>query len=136
MVQVKVDLTHLQDLGVGMQKVQKRGMEITALDLINKLMRNSPVDHGLLKQWFVSKRTKDSIEIRSPAFYTVYQNYGTPPIRPKKAKALRWYGKGGVVFAKKTKGIKGKKFVEKSIEQVKPRIENHFKVAIREVILS
>ena len=62
-------MSHLKNLGAGIPEVQKRGMELTAQDLIGKLMRYSPVDHGLLRQWAVTKRTEDSITIRSPAEY-------------------------------------------------------------------
>lgn len=135
MVQVDVDLSHLKNLGAGMPEVQKRGMELTALDLIGKLMRNSPVDHGLLKQWAITKRTSDSITIQSPAKYAAAQNYGTRPymLKPKNKKALHWDGKyfskGHMMPARP-----GKHFVERSIEQVQPRISNHFKVAINEVL--
>ena len=120
-----------------MPEVQKRGMELTAQDLIGKLMRNSPVDHGLLKEWAITKRTSDSIEIMSPAKYAAAVNYGIRRpymLRPKNKKALHWEGKyfskGHMMPARQ-----GKHFVERSIEQVEPRIQNHFKVAIREVLL-
>ena len=125
MVSVTVDLSHLHQFGVAMPQIQKRGMEYTALDLVGKLMNLSPVDHGLLRQWTIWRRTKDTVQVRSPAYYAKFQNYGTysygPAHRKPKTKAVG--------------GIKPKKFVEESIEMVKPRIEMHFKIAIREVLL-
>ena len=135
MVTLDVDTSNLSEFGEAMPQIQQRGMELTAFDLINKLMRKSPVDHGLLKQWFIASKSKDKIIIKSPAYYAKFQNYGTKPhmIKPKNKKALHWdgkyYSKGHMV-----KGIKGKHFVENSISEVKPRIEDHFKVAISEVL--
>lgn len=138
MVQMDVDLSHLKSFGAGIPEVRKRGLELTALDLIGKLMRNSPVDHGLLKQWAITKRSSDSITVQSPAKYAAAQNYGTRPymLKPKSKKALHWGGKPGY-FSKghMMPARPGKHFVERSIEQVQPRIQNHFKVAIREVLM-
>ena len=138
MVQIDVDLSDLTNFGVAMPEVQKRGMELTAQDLIGKLMRSSPVDHGYLKQWAITKKTKDSITIQSPAKYAAAQNYGSKAffLKSKSKKALHWGGKPGY-FSKghKMPARPGKHFVEKSIDQVQPRIKNHFKVAIREVLL-
>lgn len=152
MVKVEVDLSNLSEYGDAMPKIQKRGMELTSLDLINKLMHKSPVDHGLLRQWFISSKSKDKVIIKSPAKYAAFQNYGTSAhmIRPKNKKALHWEGsmnmtfsgdnvsisgsKGGFSKGHMVKGITGKHFVENSIAEVKPRIENHFKVAIKEVL--
>ena len=133
-----MDLSHLRDMGAGIPEVQKRGLELTAQDLIGKLMRNSPVDHGLLRQWAVTNRTDDSITIKSPAKYAAAVNYGSRSymLKPKNTRALHWGGdpgffsKGHMMPAKS-----GKHFVEQSIRQVQPRISNHFKVAIKEVLL-
>lgn len=116
-------------------------MELTAQDLIGKLMRYSPVDHGLLRQWAVTKRTTDSITIRSPAKYAGHVNYGHSQ-QPGRFVPGEWQGnkfrykkgaKTGMVLKKSY--VPGRKFVERSINEVQPRISNHFKVAIREVLL-
>lgn len=140
MVTVDVDLTQLSDFSDEMPKIQEKGMNLTALDLLNRLKRKSPVDHGLLRQWFIASKSKDKVIIKSPAKYTVYQNYGTDThmIKPKNKKALFWgqyNGKKPIMSKGHTvKGIKGKHFVENSIAEVQPRIQDHFKVAIREVL--
>ena len=106
-----------------MPEVQKRGMELTAQDLIGKLMRNSPVDHGLLKGWAVHKRTSDSIEIRSPAKYAADVNYGHRQ-QPGRFIPGVWKGnkfrykpnsKTGMVLKKSY--VPGGHFVEKSIRR-------------------
>ena len=91
-------------------------------------MINSPVDHGLLKQWAVTEQTDTEITIQSPAEYAEYQNYGTSAhwVEPVNKKALHWDGnfsKGHMVS-----GIAGKHFVEDSIEQTMPRIQEFFTI--------
>ena len=105
-----------------------RGLELTSQDLIRNLMINSPVDHGLLKQWAVTEQTDTEITIQSPAEYAEYQNYGTSAhwVEPVNKKALHWDGnfsKGHMVS-----GIAGKHFVEDSIEQTMPRIQEFFTI--------
>lgn len=91
-------------------------------------MENSPVDHGVLKQWAVTSQSDEEIVIQSPAEYAVYQNYGTSShwIEPVNKKALHWDGffsKGHMVG-----GIEGKHFVEDSIEDTMTRIQTYFTV--------
>ena len=129
MVTVTVDLSHLADLSEMTKETQREGMKLTAQDLIANLMRNSPVDHGLLKQWAITSQSDSEITIQSPAKYAAFQNYGTRPhmIRPTSKKALHWDGK---FFSKghMVSGIKGKHFVEKSIEATSQRIPEFFTI--------
>ena len=120
-------------------------MKLTAQQMINELQRRSPVDHGLLKQWAVTKQSDDEIVIQSPAFYAAYQNYGTRDhmIRPKGAQALHWTGSttvisgGGLTMTGKkgafskghmVSGIKGKHFVEASIKATQSRLAEFFTI--------
>lgn len=110
-------------------------LEYTAEDLIRNLMINSPVDHGLLKQWAITNQSDTEITVQSPAEYAVYQNYGTEPydIYPKNAKALWWPGAEHPVKHVSHPGVSGKHFVEDSIEAVTPRLEEFFRKAKQEV---
>ena len=124
-----MDLSQCADLSQMTKETQKEGMKKTAQDLISNLMKNSPVDHGLLRQWAVTSQSDSEVTIQSPAKYAVFQNYGTRPhmIRPKSKKALHWDGK---FFSKghMVRGITGKKFVEKSIEATSQRIPEFFTI--------
>jgi hypothetical protein len=133
MVQVSVDLSHLKlDQ---MPQVAKRATNLTAQDLVGTLMKHSPVKHGLLKQWFIAEHSDLMYKIKSPAKSTAAQNWGsTHFIAPKSKKALHWGGKPGYFSKGHTITIHGKHFVEDSISEVKPRIDDHFKVAISEVL--
>ena len=142
MVSVSVDLSQCADLSEMTKETKQKGMQLTAQDLINNLMRNSPVDHGLLKQWAVTSQSEDEITIQSPAKYAAYVNYGTRPhvIYPKgqglfhagkqltKGSALWWEGAPHPVRKVNHPGIRGKHFVEKSIEATSQRIPEFFTI--------
>jgi len=123
-----------------MPKIQQKGLELTGLDLVNKLQRNSPRDHGYLAQWFIAEKSQSQVTIRSPAYYAGWVNDGHRQ-EPGRFIPGSWSGgkfrykrgaKTGMVL--KRSYVPGKKFVERSIAQVQPRIKEHFKVAIKEVL--
>ena len=141
MVTVEVNLDNIMDLKSKSEEMVKRGLQLTAQDLIRNLMINSPVDHGLLKQWAVTSQSDTEITIQSPAIYAAAQNYGsTHFIAPKNKKALHWIAGYSASFASGhvsvngafSKGheitIKPKHFVEDSINQTAPRIGEFFKI--------
>ena len=133
---------NLGNLGQLSKDMIQRGMNLTAQDLINNLMQNSPVDHGLLKQWAITSQSDTEIQIQSPAEYAVYQNYGTSAhdIYPKgqglfhggkqltSGSALWWPGADHPVKHVRHPGIKGKHFVEDSIEATSARIQEFFTI--------
>mgnify|MGYP006916037384 CR=1 FL=1 len=99
-------------------------------------MRNSPVDHGLLKSWFVESLTSDEAVIKTPAVYAQWVNEGTRPytITPTNKKALYWEGAEHPVTIVHHPGIKGRHFVEDSLDDVNGRLEGYFLRAISEVM--
>ena len=129
MVSVTLDLSQYEDISKLTKDAQRTGMQKTGQFMISQLMMRSPVDHGLLRQWAAVSQSESEIVIRSPAFYAAYQNYGTRPhmIRPKSAKALHWDGK---YFSKghMVSGIRGKHFVENSIQATQARIGEFFSI--------
>lgn len=60
-------------------------------------------------------------EVSSSAPYTMFQNDGTRPHGPVRAKVLAFVPKGGsqVVFAKWVKGVQGAHFMEKGLARVR-----------------
>jgi hypothetical protein len=132
MVTVEVNVSDgLADLGGLSKEMLSSGMNKTAQDLIRNLQINSPVDHGLLKQWAVTDQSDDEVTIQSPAIYAAYQNYGTEEhwVEPFATFALHWGGDTGF-FSKGhfVGGIEGKHFVEDSIEQTQSRIAEFFTI--------
>lgn len=137
MVQITVELKtgKLTDKLSKGKEIQRLGLDYTTQGLISALMQNSPVDHGLLKQWFVASMTDDEATIKSPAIYANAQNYGSSHmIMPKNKKALHWGGDPGFFSKGHMVNIKGKHFVETSIEQVQPQIPGFFLKAFHEVM--
>jgi len=117
-------------------QAKQKGLEYSSQELIRVLMRNSPVDHGLLKSWFVESMTSDEAVIKSPAEYAQWVNDGTDPytITPTSKKALYWEGLDHPVKVVHHPGIKARHFVEDSLADVNGRLDGYFLRAISEVM--
>ena len=117
-------------------QAKQKGLEYSSQELIRVLMRNSPVDHGLLKSWFVESMTSDEAIIKSPAEYAQWVNDGTQPytITPTSKKALYWEGADHPVKIVHHPGIKARHFVEDSLDDVNGRLDGYFLRAISEVM--
>lgn len=117
-------------------QAKKKGLEYSSQELIRVLMRNSPVDHGLLKSWFIESLSSDEAVIKSPAEYAQWVNDGTQPytITPTSKKALYWEGADHPVKVVHHPGIKARHFVEDSLDDVNGRLDGYFLRAISEVM--
>ena len=117
-------------------QAKQKGLEYSSQELVRVLMRNSPVDHGLLKKWFVESMTSDEAVIKSPAEYAQWVNDGTRPytITPTNKKALYWEGADHPVRVVHHPGIKARHFVEDSLADVNGRLDGYFLRAISEVM--
>lgn len=152
-VTITVDKSQLPHLSEKMPEIAKRGLHLAGQGLLGELTKNSPVDNGLLRQWFIETMTDSEIHIKTPAGYAKWVNDGTGVyngggiIRPKNGKFLvfkpgkKWNGPvtqsgklKGFVVLRYSRGQRGQKFVEKSIEATRARIGGYFKIAIREVL--
>ena len=127
-----VDTSGVGRLPYRWQEAKGKGLEYTAETMVRFLMTNSPVDHGLLRQWFIDSIDDEEAHIKSPAEYAVYQDQGTRDhmIKPVNKKALHWDGyfsKGHMVS-----GIKGKHFVEQSFNELRPLAPGFFLKALEE----
>ena len=117
-------------------QAKQKGLEYSSQELIRVLMRNSPVDHGLLKSWFLDSLSSDEAVIKSPAEYAQWVNDGTGPytITPTSKKALYWEGADHPVRVVHHPGIKARHFVEDSLDDVNGRLDGYFLRAISEVM--
>lgn len=117
-------------------QAKSKGLAYATAETIRVLQRNSPVDHGLLKMWFIESITDSEAHIRTPAEYAVYVNDGTEPyvIEPVNKKALYWEGLDHPVKRVNHPGIKGQHFVEDSIDDVDGRLDGYFLQALSEVL--
>ena len=133
-VELTVNTDDYKPLGPMVPEVQKKGLQYTANYLIERLQVTSPIDTGFLKGWFIYKHTESMVDVRSPAQYAIYQDQGTGPIKAKNGKVLHWEKNGQHYFAKSTKGIKGKRFVERSVKATQGRLDSFFIKAIQETL--
>ena len=117
-------------------QAKEQGMKYVSEELIRVLERNSPVDHGVLKKWFSESLGSDEAVIKSPAEYAQWVNDGTRPytITPTSKKALYWEGADHPVKVVHHPGIKGRHFVEDSLNDVNGRLDGYFLKAISEVM--
>lgn len=117
------------------EKAKALGLKYAAQDMTRFLMQNSPVDHGLLRQWFIESIDDEQATIKSPAKYAIYQDQGTRPylIYPNKKKALFWAGAEHPVKFVAHPGIEGKHFVQNSFEQLQPLVPGYWMKALEEV---
>ena len=95
-ITVELDTSQIGKLGSMPREATPRALSYAAQDMTRFLQMNSPVDHGLLKQWFIDSLSDTEAHIKSPAEYAIYQDQGTKAhmIRPVNRKALHWEGGG------------------------------------------
>ena len=132
-ITLELDTSPVGKLPGKWEKAKGQGLKYAAQDMVRFLMINSPVDHGLLRQWFIESIDDEEAHIKSPAEYALYQDQGTHDhmIKPVNRKALHWDGyfsKGHMVS-----GIKGKHFVDRSFEQLQPLVPGYWMKALEEV---
>lgn len=106
----------------------KRGSDIFQ----SEAKQNAPVDTGNLRRNIKTEVKQEEARIYSDLKpdYAIHQEYGTgiygkrgSYITPKRAKFLRFKTKGGkIVFAKRVKGVKGRKFFYLAGETLKRRM--------------
>ena len=140
MVTIDVDMSQLDKFGPAMPEIRKTAMNLIALDTQRTVDKLSPVDEGVLHKWFIAEQSDSQVVIKSPAHYVGFVNYGHPQ-RPGRFIPGVWKGdkfrykkgaKTGMVLKKPH--VEGQHFIEEAIKQVTPRIDDHFKKAISEVL--
>ena len=149
-VTVDIDLTGLTGNLSEDKLIQAKsqGLNYASQEMVRVLMMNSPVDHGVLKSWFIDSIDDSEAHIKTPAEYAVYVNDGTRPhiIEPKgigtyhagmkltSGSALWWPGADHPVKRVQHPGIQGQHFVENSIDDVEGRLSEYFLKALEEVM--
>lgn len=123
---LEIDTSGIGKLPGKWQQAKARGLNESAQTLVRFLMQNSPVDHGLLKQWFIESIDDEQAVIKSPAEYAIYQDQGTSPylIQSKRP--------GGYVKTVHHPGIKAKHFVQQSLDELSPLAPGFFLRALEE----
>lgn len=142
-VKVRVDRSKLLNVEEKFPQIKEKGLSLVSQELINRLQKNSPVDHGLLKGWYVFEYTPgEQVKIKSPAHYVKYVNDGTgiygphkTPIYSKHIGSPMAFQVGGkMIYTRMIRGQKPQRIVERSIEEVEDKLGNLFIKSVREVL--
>ena len=132
---LEIDTSGIGKLPGRWQTAKAQGLNESAQTLVRFLMQNSPVDHGLLKQWFIESIDEEQAVIKSPAEYAIYQDQGTSPylIQSKRPGGyLFWEGADHPVKTVHHPGIKAKHFVQQSLDELSPLAPGFFLRALEE----
>ena len=132
---LEIDTSGIGKLPGRWEQAKARGLNESAQTLVRFLMQNSPVDHGLLKQWFIESIDDEEAHIKSPAEYAIYQDQGTSPylIQSKRPGGyLFWEGADHPVKTVHHPGIKAKHFVQDSLDELSPLAPGFFLRALEE----
>ena len=134
-ITLEIDTSGIGKLPGRWEQARARGLNESAQTLVRFLMQNSPVDHGLLKQWFIESIDDEEARIKSPAEYAIYQDQGTSPylIQSKRPGGyLYWEGADHPVKTVHHPGIKAKHFVQQSLDELSPLAPGFFLRALEE----
>ena len=134
-ITLEIDTSGIGKLPGKWQQAKARGLNESAQTLVRFLMQNSPVDHGLLKSWFIESMDDEQAVIKSPAEYAIYQDQGTSPylIQSKRPGGyLYWEGAEHPVKTVHHPGIKAKHFVQQSLDELSPLAPGFFLRALEE----
>ena len=132
---LEIDTSGIGKLPGRWEQAKARGLNESAQTLVRFLMENSPVDHGLLKSWFIESMDDEQAVIKSPAEYAIYQDQGTSPylIQSKRPGGyLYWEGAEHPVKTVHHPGIKAKHFVQQSLDELSPLAPGFFLRALEE----
>lgn len=132
---LEIDTSNIGNLPGRWQQAKAQGLQESAETMTRLLMQNSPVDHGLLKQWFIESIDEEQATIKSPAEYAIYQDQGTQPylIQSRRPNGyLFWEGADHPVQVVHHPGIRAKQFVQQSMDELAPLAPGYFLRALEE----
>ena len=132
---LEIDTSNIGNLPGRWQQAKAQGLQESAETMTRFLMQNSPVDHGLLKGWFIESIDEEQATIKSPAEYAIYQDQGTQPymIQSRKPNGyLFWEGADHPVKTVHHPGIQPKHFVQQSMDELAPLAPGYFLRALEE----
>ena len=132
---LEIDTSNIGNLPSRWQQAKAQGLQESAETMTRFLMQNSPVDHGLLKSWFIESIDEEQATIKSPAEYAIYQDQGTQPylIQSRRPNGyLFWEGADHPVQVVHHPGIRAKHFVQQSMDELAPLAPGFFLRALEE----
>lgn len=140
-MKLEIKVEELKPLEPRFKKVAKRTVELTSLELQRNLKMLSPVDHGRLQgSWVIFHTGELQRTVKSSAKYAIFVNDGTgiygprktPITHPSIGKMFAFQVNGKMIFTRQIKGIKPRKFVERSMEMTQSRVQEFMIRALME----
>lgn len=134
---IEITQNDLNNMIPQFRRALQRSHDLTAQEVWGNLREYSPQDHGKLAgSWVLQRQGNMRSTVGTSVKYALVQNDGVNPydIFPRSAKALRFVVDGAVIFAKRVRhpGIKGKQYIEKSIDEANARISEFVEMALDE----
>lgn len=140
-LKIQIDKSNLKLSTEDTNKAIQKSLGYASSELKNTLMYNTPVKSGAAKGlWSIIKSDRKH-EIINSSYYLKWVNDGTGiygkfkrPITPRRARVLVFNWKGKTWFLKSVKGQKPQKFVERSVDSTKDRINGLVVKAAQETL--
>jgi hypothetical protein len=116
-------------------------IELGGLVLEAETRKASPVDTGRLQGSWVNNTSDDFVQLSTSVIYARYLDEGTglfgphkALIYPKKGKYLVFKSGNELVFARYTKGIEGRHYVDKAIRNFEAKLPSIITQAIQKSV--
>ncbi len=107
-------------------------IKISAWEITREVQKETPVKTGSLKRSIVPRFSHLRAVIEPKAKYAIFVHEGTRPhtIFPTRKKALYWKGALHPVMSVQHPGTKANRFMERGLDNAKPKVEATFKKVI------
>lgn len=131
MVKIYLKVNEIENLINNFDTLGGKIANNVAIDLLANVKKESPVDHGRLQgSWTIFNEGPTEKTVKSSAEYAEYVNrgtgiygpYKTPIVHPNIGKEFAFQANGRMVYTRMIKGIKPRRFVEKSMEKTERRL--------------
>lgn len=143
MPEMKVTIPRLPELRAKYKKFPawiaaglSTAIKISAWEITRAVQQETPVKTGALKRSIMPTFGHLRAVIEPRAKYAIFVHQGTGPhdIRPIRKKALYWKGALHPVMVVHHPGTKRNPFMERGLENVKPKVDEIFKKTIDKVL--
>lgn len=140
-IKVRIDASNLNLQSLNIDKLTNNALDRISQDMKETVINNTPQETGVARSnWSITK-AGNIHTVQNTTKYLKWVNDGTGlygpahrRITPTHASVLHFYWKGREWFLKSVRGQKPQKFVEKSIDETKSRIDG-FLVSVAEEVL-
>lgn len=140
-IKCKIDASNLNLQGLNIDKLTNNILDRVSQNMKETVTNNTPQETGVAKSNWTITKSGNTHTIQNTTHYLKWVNDGTglygprhKRITPTHANVLHFYWKGREWFLKSVRGQKPQKFVEKSIDETKSKIDGLL-VSVAEEVL-